>query len=167
MKEESEETYVFAPQITQKSVNMMRNRDISHDGSTIMSKRKMSYLQEKSLNETFKPKINSRSNSISEKYDRSTEALYQDAMRRQNQQQTISTIMSQKAQADKNTAQISAASDKFIFEKFDSDFTNESMNIGLLVDENDTTDEKMVDCPKMSWLFLSMGFVKSNGSDED
>ena len=75
--------------------------------------------------------------------------------------------MSQKAQADKNTAQISAASDKFIFEKFDSDFTNESMNIGLLVDENDFTDEKMVDCPKMSWLFLSMGFVKSNGSDED
>jgi hypothetical protein len=41
------------------------------------------------------------------------------------------------------------------------------MNIGLLVDENDTIDEKMVDCPKMSWLFLSMGFVKSNGSDED
>jgi hypothetical protein len=41
------------------------------------------------------------------------------------------------------------------------------MNIGLLVDENDSATEKMVDCPKMSWLFLSMGFVKSNGSDED
>lgn len=29
MKEESEETYVFAPQITQKSVDIMRNKDLS------------------------------------------------------------------------------------------------------------------------------------------
>jgi len=62
-----------------------------------MERRKNAYIEEKSLNETFKPKINSRSNSISDKYERSTEVLYQDAMRRQNQMHTIETIMSQKA----------------------------------------------------------------------
>jgi len=41
------------------------------------------------------------------------------------------------------------------------------MNIGLFKHEKDKPDEKMVDCPKMSWLFLSMGFVKANGSDDD
>ena len=41
------------------------------------------------------------------------------------------------------------------------------MNIGLFKHEKDKPDENMVDCPKMSWLFLSMGFVKANGSDDD
>jgi hypothetical protein len=88
-------------------------------------------------------------------------------MRRQNQAQTINQILQQKIHADKNTAQISAASDKFIYEKFDSDFANEAMNIGLFEHEQDQCDEKMIDCPKMSWLFLAMGFVKANGSEED
>jgi hypothetical protein len=104
---------------------------------------------------------------MSSKYDRSTETLYQDAIRRQNQMQTIDRIMNQKAQADKNTVQISAASDKFIYEKFDSDFTEQCQNIGIFISENEICGEKMIDCPKMSWLFLSMGFVKANGSEED
>ena len=62
-----------------------------------MDRRKNAYIEEKSMDETFKPKINSRSNSISEKFGRSTDVLYQDAMRRQNQMHTIKTIMSQKA----------------------------------------------------------------------
>lgn len=68
---------------------------------------------------------------MSGKYERGADALYQDAMRRQNQASTIAEIMTQKAQADKNTAQISAASDKFIFEKFDNNFTQECIKIGL------------------------------------
>ena len=31
----------------------------------------------------------------------------------------------------------------------------------------DSPENKMIDCPKMSWLFLTMGFVKTNGSEED
>jgi hypothetical protein len=75
--------------------------------------------------------------------------------------------MAQKAQADKNTTQISAASDKFIYEKFDDDFTQECINLGYYQSESDQPDEKMIDCLKMSWLFLNMGFVIANGSDED
>jgi hypothetical protein len=64
---------------------MLRNRDSSlGSNSLIMDKRKNQYLEQKYKDATFKPKINSRSNSISDKFDRSTDNLYQDALRRQD-----------------------------------------------------------------------------------
>ena len=41
------------------------------------------------------------------------------------------------------------------------------INVGVYNNEMDQPEDKVIDCPKMSWLFLTMGFVKSNGSDED
>jgi hypothetical protein len=89
MKDESEETYVFAPQITQKSLIILRNRDMTSNCSTIIDRRKDLYLEEQAKDYTFKPNINSRSNNISGRYERSSDALFQDAMRRQSQQLTI------------------------------------------------------------------------------
>jgi hypothetical protein len=104
MKDESEETYVFAPQITQKSLKILKNRDVMSNASSFIDRRKMDYLEEQEREITFKPKINNRSNNISGRYERSSDALFQDAMRRHSQQQTIQTILNQKANADKNTA---------------------------------------------------------------
>jgi hypothetical protein len=39
--------------------------------------------------------------------------------------------------------------------------------MGVYKSGDDQPGEKMIDCPKTSWLFLNMGFLKAKGSDED
>ena len=39
--------------------------------------------------------------------------------------------------------------------------------MGLIGDYSEDIKEVPLNCPKMSWLFLNMGFVRSDGTKED
>ena len=90
-------------------------------------------------------------------------ALVEDAERRKEAQEKLVKMTNDKLTIERNQPFINQKSEKVMFERFDKDFERACQQLNFTDDDF----KHGISCGQMSHLFLSLGFVKPNGLEQE
>ena len=117
-------------------------------------------LEERARPYQDRPEINKKSKKI----NRNMQDILDDTERHMIQKDMLEQNLKRKAKT--GDVQINSRSDKVMHDRFDADFNNVCIDLGIIQDDF-YSPSTLIDCPQMSQIFLKLGFVSAVSQEKE